>query len=229
MGLTGTAIFGSKRGVYLEASTLYTWHPLMPNTAERIKSVQEKGDFRFIYIMRDPIQRAESQIRYGAARGYVSTKDPLKNPWLMEVSRYAKQLDEYEKRFGKERIHLTTLEELRDNPKEVLHWVFIFLGVSDEVEFDAETKHNQTKGRVLPGKFWRRLRRLDWLRRLWRTVPMNYRGTLRRWINPKVEEAKEEYSLRVEQRRRFIAALENDLRRLEDFYGVDTSRWNLSP
>jgi len=58
---------------------------------------------------------------------------------------------------------------------------------------------------------------------------MDYRGTLRRWFNPKVEEAGEDYSLTGEQRRRFIAALEDDLCRLEDVYGVDTSRWNLSP
>lgn len=215
--------------VFLEGTMLYTWYPLMPNVAGRIKSVEEKGDFRFIYIMRDPIQRAESQIKHGASRGYVSTKDPLENPWLMEVSRYAKQLDEYEKRFGRERIHLTTLEELSENPKDVLRRTCNFLDVSTDVEFSVGTKHNQTKDRIVPGKFWRRLRTLDWLRRLWRTVPMDYRGTLRRWVNPKAEEAEEQYSLSVEQRRRFIDALSDDLRRLEDVYGVDTSRWNLSP
>jgi hypothetical protein len=201
----------------------------MPNAAERIKSVEEKGDFRFIYIMRDPIQRVESQIRYSAARGYTSTKDPLENPWLMEISRYAKQLDEYERRFRREQIHLTTLEELKETPRDVLRSICQFLGVSSKIAFDVGTKHNQTKDRVVPGEFWRRLRRLDWLRRLWRTVPMDYRGMLRRWVNPKAEEAEEDYRLTVEQRRRFIAALEDDLRRLEDVYGVDTSRWNLSP
>lgn len=215
--------------VFLEGTMLYTWHPVMPNAAERIKSVEGKADFRFIYIMRDPIDRAESHIKFSASRGYVNSKDPLQNPWLIEVSRYAKQLDEYEKRFGREQIHLTTLEELEKNPKDVLRRICNFLGVSPEFEFDVGAKHNQTKDRVVPGEFWRRLRRLNWLRRLWRAVPMDYRGTLRRWINPKAEEAGEDYSLTVEQRRRFIAALEDDLRRLEDFYGVDTSRWNLSP
>lgn len=167
--------------VFLEGSTLYTWYPMLPNAAERVKSMEEMGDFRFIYIMRDPIARAESQIRYGAALGYVTSKDPLENPWLMEVSRYAKQLDEYEQRFGRDRIHLITLEELKTSPEDVLQRTCDFLGVSGDVKFDADTRHNQTKDKVVPGKFWRRLRTVDWLRRL------------------------------------------------EDFYGVDTSRWNLSP
>jgi hypothetical protein len=222
-------LWSGEGGVCLEASTLYTWHPLMPNAAERIKSVKDKGDFRFIYIMRDPIQRAESQIKYGAARGYISTKDPLNNPWLMEVSRYAQQLDKYEKRFGRERIHLTTLEELRETPRDVLRRACNFLGVSDEVEFDVGTKYNQTKDRVVPGTLWRRMRTIDWLRRLVRAVPIDYRARLRQWINPKVENAGEDFKLTTGQRRRFIDALSDDLRRLEDFYGVDTSRWNLSP
>lgn len=222
-------LWAQEGAVCLEASTLYTWHPLMPNAAERIKSVEEKGDFRFIYIMRDPIQRAESQIRYRAVRGYNSGEDPLENPWLMEVSRYSKQLDEYQQRFGRNRIHLITLEALNDDPKTVLREACDFLGVRSDFGFDVGTKHNQTKEKVVPARYWNFLRGLDLLRRIVRTMPRKYRGKIRNWVNPKAKYAGDRYRLTNEQRRRFIDELSADLCRLEQFYDVDTSPWNLSP
>jgi len=215
--------------VLMEASTLYTWVPMLPNAAERIESVEEKGNFRFIYIMRDPIARAESQIKWSASRGYVSPKDPVEDPWLMNVSRYAKQLDEYEQRFGRNRLHLITLDALKNHPEAVLRETCDFLGVSRDFEFDVRRKHNQSKEKVVPGRFWNRLRNVEWLHHAVRTVPSEYRGIIRKWVNPKAKDAEEQYCLTTEQRRRFIDALSDDLRRLEQFYEVDTSPWSLTP
>lgn len=214
--------------VFLEGTTLYTWYPLLPNAAKRMKSVEKKGDFRFIYIMRDPIPRAESHIMQSAWHGHVSQREPVQNPWLMEVSRYAKQLDEYERRFGRERMFLTTLEKLRDKPAHTLESLCRFLDIP-EYSFEVGEKHNQTVEKTVPGRIWNRLREIDWLRRVVRVVPRTYRGVVRDWMSPTVEEAKEQYQLTREQRVRFLEALSDDLRRLERFYGVDTSQWDLSP
>lgn len=208
---------------------LYTWTPMLPNAAERIHSVRDEGDFRFIYIMRDPIERAESHIMYSASRGYVYPDDPVGDEWLMEVSRYAKQLDEYRERFGRDRLHLLTLEALKEHPQRELERICDFLGVSTDVSFDTGTKHNPTKGKTVNGPVWNWLRDFGRLRSLVRCIPREARGMIRHWVNPTAEQAENHYRLTPDQRRRFLEAIGEDLRRLEEEYEVDTSRWTLSP
>ncbi len=213
--------------VLLEATTLYTWVPLLPNAAARIAQVD--GDFRFLYIMRDPVERAESHILKSATRGHVFPDDPVGDPWRMEVSKYAKQLDEYATRFGRERLHLLTLEALKENPQRELERVCEFLGVRSDVEFDTSVQHNKTKGKTVNGTLWNWLRSIGGLRTLARCIPPSWRGQVRHLVNPTAEEAEDHYALTPDQRRRFLKALSDDLHRLEHVYGVDTSRWNRSP
>jgi hypothetical protein len=213
--------------VLMEGTMLYTWTPMLPNAAERIASVD--GDFRFLYIMRDPTERAESHIMYSASRGHVYPDDPVGDQWLMEVSKYAKQLDEYASRFGRDRLHLLTLEALKENPQRELKRACEFLGVRSDVAFDTSTRHNPTKGKTVNGPIWNWLRDFDGLRALVRRIPRSWRGQVRHLVNPTAAEAEDHYALTPDQRRRFLEALADDLRRLEDVYGVDTSRWHLSP
>ena len=121
------------------------------------------------------------------------------------------------------------MEALNDTPERVLRETFDFLGVRCDFQFDLETKHDRTKEKIVPGRFWNRMRNVDWLCPAVRTVPRKWRGKIRNWVNPKVEDAEEHYCLTTEQRHRFIDTLSDDLHRLEQFYGVDTSPWNLSP
>jgi hypothetical protein len=214
--------------VLLEATTLYTWYPLLPNAATRIKDVADERDcdFRFLYVMRDPIERAESHVTFSATRGHVYPDDPVGNPWLMEVSRYAKQLDQYADRFGRDRLYLLTLEDLQDDPQRELRSICSFLNVSPDYDFDAGQAHNRTEGKTVNSSLWNWLRDFGGLRSLVRCIPIEYRGVIRDWFNPTVDE---NFQLTADQRRRFIDALSGDLQRLETVYEVDTSSWNLSP
>jgi hypothetical protein len=213
--------------ILMEGTMLYTWTPMLPNAAERIASIDE--DFRFLYIMRDPIERAESHIMYSASRGYVYPDDPVGDQWLMEVSKYAKQLDEYASRFGRDRLHLLTLEALKENPKQELKRACEFLGIQSNVAFDTSTRHNPTKEKTVNGPVWNWLRDFGGLRALVRQIPRSWRGKVRHLVNPTAEQAEDQYALTPDQRRRFLEALSDDLHRLEHVYGLDISRWNLSP
>ncbi|MBB4070347.1 hypothetical protein GGQ18_002956 [Salinibacter ruber] len=77
---------GGKEG-FMEATTLYTGTPMLPNAAVWIDPVE--GEFRFIYIMRDPIRWAESQVRYRAARGHVfpMTRWEISGSWKSRDTR----------------------------------------------------------------------------------------------------------------------------------------------
>jgi hypothetical protein len=214
--------------ILLEGTTLYTWYPLLPNAAARIKDVADERDcdFRFLYVMRDPIERAESHVTYSATLGHGYPDDPVGNPWLMEVSRYAKQLDQYVERFGRDRLHLLTLEDLKADPQREVRSICSFLNVSPDYDFDAGQAHNRTEGKTVNSSLWNWLRDFGGLRSLVRRIPIEYRGVIRDWFNPTVDE---NFQLTPDQRRRFIDALSGDLQRLETVYEVDTSSWNLSP
>jgi hypothetical protein len=147
----------------------------------------------------------------------------------MEVSKYAKQLDEYASRFDRDCLHLLTLEALKENPQRELERACEFLGVRSDVAFDTSTQHNPTKEKTVTGPLWSRLRNFDGLRALVRQIPRSWRGAVRDLVNPTAEEAEDHYALAPDQRRRFLEALSDDLHRLEGIYGVDISPWNFSP
>lgn len=116
-----------------ESSTFYSKRPTFNHVAEKIRTYNP--DARFIYQMRDPVDRAISQywhnvrdIEYvGETRGMYEaiTEDPE----YIQFSDYAYQLEPYIESFGKERIYIQTFEEMRDNPQYCLRNIFDWLGV----------------------------------------------------------------------------------------------------
>ncbi|MEM9906108.1 MAG: sulfotransferase domain-containing protein [Cyanobacteria bacterium P01_D01_bin.44] len=114
----------------LEASTSYT-KLRTAEVADRIFEAQSKFDanFHFIYIMRDPIERIESHYTHGLSTKWgqkMMKLDKGIDHRLIEISRYAKQIDEYYKRFLKNNILLLNFEDLKNDPSSVLKKYAVF-------------------------------------------------------------------------------------------------------
>jgi hypothetical protein len=92
--------------VALEASPGYTMRRRHPQVVDRIASF--RGDFRFIYVVRDPLERIESHYRHLAKKGALpAAREPREVPEeILDVSRYAAQIAPYCRRFGRERVLL---------------------------------------------------------------------------------------------------------------------------
>lgn len=111
-----------------ESSTHYTKLPLCTDVAEKIKSFSP--DARFIYIMRNPIERAVSHYWHDVKSG-MENRDICtaikKNGKYIAFSDYAFQLKPYFERFGRKNIYTMTFEDLIHDPdksiKEVLEWL----------------------------------------------------------------------------------------------------------
>jgi len=77
----------------LEASQNYTWYPLKINAAENMQSTGEK--FKLLYILKDLVERIESQITYLLTMGrdnlYSKDKDIIHEDILI-ISNYYKQI-----------------------------------------------------------------------------------------------------------------------------------------
>jgi hypothetical protein len=113
-----------------ESSTSYTKAPWVTGCAERIHAFNP--DARLIYLLRDPADRTLSHYWY-EVRGRWETRPPLEAVQRVErytaFSDYARQLRPYLDAFGREAVHVLTLEELLARPAEALNRLFEWLGV----------------------------------------------------------------------------------------------------
>jgi Sulfotransferase family len=113
-----------------EASTCYSKLPMYAHVPERILDFNPQA--RFIYIMRDPVERTISH--YWHFVDASKERRPMlsaiqSNPEYTDVSYYARQLSEYLQHVGRERIFALTFEELRANPAEQMSRMYAWLGV----------------------------------------------------------------------------------------------------
>jgi hypothetical protein len=113
-----------------ESSTVYSRIPHFPGVPERIAKFSPEA--RFIYVMRDPIERTISQywfhVRFCRERRDMLTAI-REDPHYTDTSNYAMQLAPYFERFGSDRIATVTFEELSRNPSNVTRQLFAWLGV----------------------------------------------------------------------------------------------------
>jgi len=114
-----------------ESSTHYTKLPIYPGVPERIAAFSP--DARFIYLMRDPIERAISHY-WHAVRQDAEHRPMLraiqKDVQYTAFSDYRMQLEPYVDLFGRDRIFLMTFEELTADPRRAVQEVFRWLGVA---------------------------------------------------------------------------------------------------
>lgn len=128
LGLFGEA--GDAR--YLgEASTDYTRAPRLKGVPARIKAYSP--DARILYIMRDPLDRALSHywwdVQY-SAEGRSFKDAASRSREIRDVGHYAMQLAPYLDTFGREHVHVLTLESLTANAPAALAALWDFLDVA---------------------------------------------------------------------------------------------------
>lgn len=126
-----------------ESSTHYTMLPKLPGVPERIAEFCDSP--RFIYLMRDPIDRIISQYWHGV-RQELQHRSMLaairREPEFTAFSDYAMQLEPYLAAFGRDRVLVLTFEELVSEPKRILRETFAWLGVDPSLAPPALERKN---------------------------------------------------------------------------------------
>lgn len=120
-----------------ESSTAYTKYPFIKHVPKRIK--KHVPDAKFIYIMRDPIDRSLSHITHEMLEGQVemttngdSFVSDFNSPFV-QFSKYGVQLQQYLQLFDKSQFLLLDFNELKTNPSECIQRIFDFLGHSGQL------------------------------------------------------------------------------------------------
>jgi hypothetical protein len=132
-------LFNSQLPIRGESSATYSFHPYPAGVPERIYAVAP--DARFVYVVRDPVERAVAHYRYSAGLG-------IENRTLAEVvtdpndaeeryiaaSSYAAQVEQYQRVFPADRLLVVDHSDLLSKRLEVLRGIFTFLGVDPSFE-----------------------------------------------------------------------------------------------
>ncbi len=113
-----------------EASTHYTKLPTYPKTLERMRAMLPAP--RLIYMIRNPIKRAESHYIHEWTEGRLG-KDPgqafAQCADLIGYGCYGLQIAPYVQAYGAANIHLTSLEQIKAEPDRTFAGITAFLGL----------------------------------------------------------------------------------------------------
>ena len=186
------------------------------------------ANFKFIYLLRNPLERIESHYDHGVDQGWI--KHPLtqllaeRDNNLVGISKYATQLAQYSARFSANQIKLVAFEDLKHNPNETLRDLCEFLAIDADFTFTAKA-HNGREER----KYWSYLHRLKdqypWLQALSRYLPKSARQQLMTLMTRQARA--QQTKLTVAQRELLLGELQADLNQLQRAYGFDIQRWGL--
>ncbi|WP_350108125.1 hypothetical protein [Thalassobaculum sp.] len=123
--------FDPDRHVYaLEASTAYTKAPLTDPCATAAAMRRSGRRFRFMYLVRDPIERMASHIRNQIDDGTVTVERRFRHLALVEyVSRYAEQLERFRSGWPDCELAVFDYDDVIDPQSDVLSRMLDWLGL----------------------------------------------------------------------------------------------------
>lgn len=110
----------------LEASTGYTKYPSEPRVPRNILAYGINP--RFIYLVRNPFDRILSQYYFISRTTETPSEEEL--DYMISISNYFVQLEEFRKCFSKDRFLLLNFDCLKNQPKKVLLDIYRYLNLS---------------------------------------------------------------------------------------------------
>lgn len=221
----------STHRVALEASTNYTTFPERPGVPERISGVGG-ASFRFIYILRNPLDQIESHVRHTLYLGWGKSLDEGVPGWMIDTVRYATQIDRYLAMFPRNSLLLLTLDDLNRNPAGVLQKTCRFLGVDEHFPFEGiDERYNSGEAYQVSSAVAALMRAapLRWLAA--RLLPRGLRHRVRSLV-PRLGGRKRDmgrYELNAIEKASILAELEPERHRLVSEHGVPFDHeWRLA-
>ena len=221
--------FSPGSAVYGEASPNYTKYSEFPGVPERI--FKTAPDVKFIYIVRDPVDRFVSQYLHHLTTGEVRIppREILKSDTgrnYLACSRYHLQMVQYLRFYPQDRIFFASLDELRNAPQTLLRRLFMFLGVDSEVRIEGLDRVYNQRSELQGFPAWYfQARRSPFLRAMKHQLPTSVQRTLkeqlRRWPRrglPAIDEG---------LRARLRDLLYEDAARFRQMTGIPFDGWSL--
>jgi hypothetical protein len=201
----------------LEASTGYTKYPNEKGIPERMQAYGL--DPKFIYIVRDPIDRIESDYNFRVYQLGMEGGNFL-DPTYINISKYYRQLDQYLTVYSdRSRYLILDFDALVQRPNDSLQKCVRFLGIDDHA-FSSKRAKNATPKTA--SDLW--IKRLGlFAHRIGRLMPDASRAAVRRVMRlftPSVR-----YEMDKKERLQARKLLHSDMQAFQSTFGFDVSKW----
>lgn len=214
---------------YLEASTSYSKMPVFANAAERMKEAGMNA--KFIYIMRHPIKRIESQLSMAKVKEWRTfDKNNRVVPHIIDCSRYYYQIKAYYDLFPAEDILLLSFEDYTTNPEGTLDKIVDFLGIRKDFTFDFNktSKHETLYYNYKKRPFLKYTK--------WFFMTIGYFFRKYSYFNHYFDKMENRLDQMVmppdllteDEKKRITNLLKDDIRNLKEKYSFETELWNLN-
>lgn len=202
-------LFDQKDNVlYFEASTSYTFYPLR-NLEIWNDIFAYNPDMKFIYLVRNPVDRVVSNYMHRYERGYSDAsieEDIIKKRVFIDVTRYYTQIIPYVKKFGRNNVLVIDFDDLNKKRKSALQTISEFLGVDFEKFQNYENIHaNVSVGGYKIHPWFERLKKLRNSKRVFRERP----------------------ELPIAYKRMILNMLDLEINELQKLMNKDLSHWKL--
>lgn len=130
--------------LYFEASTEYTFTPHAQNKKIVDDLYEYNPELKFIYIVRNPIDRIVSAYMHLEQSGYRIRNiniEVTSNPFFIDISKYYLQISPYIKRFGRGQVKIIEFNDLVNKQSEIIREIVGFLGVDYQFELEVGNYH----------------------------------------------------------------------------------------
>jgi len=205
----------------IEASTGYTKYSSELNVSKNIWNYGIRP--KFIYIIRDPFERIESQYNFLKNKGELHCD--IDSNHFIELSNYYLQLEQYLEYFPKEDILLVDFDDFKSDPKSVLTKAYQFLEISGDFFPENYKVRNVTN---LESNLVRRLRKLrrSTFKTLFDMLPLFVtnmgKNLLSRTPTPKKRILSDSERLLVHNK------LDSSMIKLRNEFGINVEKWGFT-
>lgn len=209
--------FDASRHRYaLEASTGYTKYPMETRVPQRIAAYGLNP--KFIYLVRNPFDRIESQYDFSRVKKPAVAID---DPYHVELSDYYLQLQQYQPYFARERFLILDFDEMVQAPVKTLDRVYEFLDIERHYPLQFRASNvTRRQPKSLASRLMKRLRSA--------MGHAESRGAVQK-VSGERYVVNEKRLLTNDERRSVHRRLEDDMARLYHEYGFDVTKWGFAP
>lgn len=203
--------------IKIEASTAYSKYPRHTNVAENIAKLNLNP--KFIYIVRHPIDRINSEINFW--KNFPEWSDPKSTVnfnKMIECSKYYLQLSKYENTFDRNQILLVDFHELKSDPQKVFDEICQFLEISKQLLKERDKVDNKTEKRSNL-----ELKLLKKLPKTMHLFPNSWKSKAKIWIRSYSKISN--FELTPDEEKIAREKLKKDMAQFNKHYHFDIGKW----
>jgi len=210
-------------------------YAMLPESADVVPRAKRLlgNSVKVVYLVREPVSRTISHhahlaVRHGAERiGSDINRCVRDHPFLIECSRYARQLQPWVDAFGKRAIHVIKFEDYITQRQETIEGLCAFLGVpADAPSINGDVVYNRTAGKPVVAGHWKTMLESTFYRRVVRPLfSTTVRDALRSRLLPKARVVPA--PPRRETVRYIVERVRDDIAELQALLGHDQPMWDL--